>query len=49
MEFFNVRFFTPGFHTYFGWATIRKWTKGEMILKAVITATGFEKHSQFQK
>ena len=33
MEFFNVRFLTPGFHTYFGWAAIRKWTKGEMILK----------------
>ena len=33
MEFFNVRFVTPDFHTYFGWATIRKWTKGAMILK----------------
>ena len=33
MEFFNVRFLIPGFYTYFGWATIRKWIKGEMILK----------------
>ena len=33
MEFFNVRFLTVGFHRYFGWETIRKWTKGEMILK----------------
>ena len=33
MEFFIVRLLTPVFHTYFGWATIRKWSKGEMILK----------------
>ena len=33
MKFFNVRFVTPGFHSYFGWATIRKWTKREMIFK----------------
>ena len=39
MEFFNVRLFTPRFHTYFGWATIRKFTKGEMILKVGETQT----------
>ena len=33
MTFFNVRFVTPGFLTYFEWAVIRKWTKGEMILR----------------
>ena len=33
MEFFNVRILTPGFHTYFALATIKKSTKGEMILK----------------
>ena len=33
MRFFNVTFVTPGFHTYFGWATLRKWTKREMIFK----------------
>ena len=33
MEFFNVRFLTPGFYVYFGWAITRKCTKGEMILK----------------
>ena len=33
IEFFNARFLTAGFHTYFRWATIRKWTKGEVILK----------------
>ena len=33
MRFFNVRFVTPGFHTYFGWATTRKWIKGEIIFK----------------
>ena len=33
MEFFNVTFITLGFYTYFGWATIRKWTKGKMISK----------------
>ena len=35
MEFFNAKFLTAGFHTYFRWATIRKWSKGEVIFKVV--------------
>ena len=33
MEIPNIRFLNPGFYTYFGQATIRKWIKGGMILK----------------
>ena len=33
MEIPNIRFLNPGFYTYFGQATIRKWIEGGMILK----------------
>ena len=33
MDLHNIRSLNPGFHKYFGLATIRKWIEGGTILK----------------
>ena len=35
MKFIKVRFVIPGFHTYFGWATIRS-SRSEVFLVKVV-------------
>ena len=53
MEFLNIRFLNPDFHTYFGQATIREWIEEDLklfwnlercirVMQILITTTGFK-------